>query len=91
MSPPIVHADIIPVNSEEEVNNWAVGNGQTLVFMLRDESRIMFKTGSANGNRIEYYDRRAPQPATECSEYVTKEELRAMINEMKTSSGGEAS
>ena len=88
MSPPIIHTDIIPVNSEAEVNNWAVGNGQTLVFMMRDDSAIFFKTGSPNGAVVEYYDHR--NVVNKAPEYVTRAELENMLQELKaqTNDGG---
>lgn len=78
LTPAMMHVDIIPVDSFDEVDNWSVGNGQTMVFALRDESCIYFKSGTKNGSIIEYYDHRKQDPDPK-TDYVTKEYLRDII------------
>ena len=75
---PVVHSDLTVVESMDVVKQTPVGVGQTMGFILRDESVIVHKTGTQNGATYEYWDKRAAEPTDE-DKYVTKEYLKEVM------------
>lgn len=86
MSLPTIHADIIQVGSEEEVERFPVGAGVSQMFILRDESSIFVKSANVNGYTIDTYDKRPPAPPApvfDPQKYVTREELEKLLSSRK--------
>ena len=81
-SPPMIHADMIETPSEDWARNFNMGPGQTQIFYTRDESAMYVKSTHANdsGYDFDIYLRQAPKPAPE---YMTREQVEAMIREAK--------
>lgn len=81
-SPPMIHADMIETPSEDWARNFNMGPGQTQIFYTRDESAMYVKSTHANdsGYDFDIYLRQAPKPAPE---YLTREQVEAMIREAK--------
>lgn len=76
MSPPTIHADIIQVGGQDEVERFSVGAGVSQMFMARDDSAIYIKTGTPNGADLVVYERRTGAlPA-----FVTREELEQRLS-----------
>ena len=75
MTLPTIHADIIQVNSADDVERFPVGVGASQMFILRDDSTIYVKTGTV----ISVYERKqqATQPAPT---YITREELEERLS-----------
>lgn len=75
--------EVIPVDTEDQVNSWQVQAGTTVEFMARNDSFVAFKTVGINGEAsIEFYDRRPPAPPAPVfspADYVRKDEVAAMI------------
>lgn len=88
MTPPIVHADIVQVSSEQEGLNYPVAAGASQMMILKDESAIFVKTAFANGqSNMDVYVKRPPQPAekpVDFSLYVTREELETRLAALST-------
>lgn len=78
VSPPVIHTDFIVMDSIDAVKQAPVSVGQTMGFILRDESVIIHKTGTQAGATYEYWDKRPPEPAAE-EKYVTKDQLNELI------------
>lgn len=85
MTPELIHADIVPVDRPEDVEKFSVGNGQSQMFMARDDSVIYIKTGSQNGSTITFYDRRPPEKKRPGEEFVTRADLDEAIALLKNS------
>jgi len=80
-SPPMIHADMIETPSEEWARNFNVSSGQTQIFYMRDESAMYVKSVDANGSmEFDVYLKQQPKPAPE---YLTREQVEAMIREAK--------
>lgn len=83
MSPPTIHADIVQVSGEQEALNYPVAAGMTQMMIDRDDSAIYIKSAYANGQpTLEVY-RKEEKTETPAQDYVTKEELAAMLAGMK--------
>lgn len=76
MSPPTIHADIIQVGGQDEVERFSVGAGVSQMFMARDDSAIYIKTGTPNGADLAVYERRTGAPHA----FVTREELEQRLS-----------
>lgn len=83
MTPEVIHADIVPVDRAEEVDRFSVGNGQSQMFMARDDSVIYIKTGSQTGSTIVCYDRRPPEKKRPEDEFVTRADLEEALLALK--------
>lgn len=79
-----VTMDIIPIDSESEIDHYIVQPGKTQMFATRDEKTII--TVSRNANVLEkvYYDRRKPDVYANGFDpraYPTRDEVTAYIDE----------
>lgn len=80
ISQPVIHADIIQVNSENEAENFGVAAGNTQLMCAKDDSAFYVKTCYPNGeSRLEVYDRRQPKSPTK-PDYITREELNEILS-----------
>jgi len=83
MSQPTIHADIIQVASEQDVQNANVAAGTSQIFMAKDDSTFWVKTAYPNGqSKVDAWDRRPPAPPAKQPDYVTREELDARLAEI---------
>ena len=78
MSPPTIHADIIQVGGQDEVERFSVGAGVSQMFMARDDSAIYIKTGTPNGAELVVYERRTGAPPA----FITREEFEKRMSAM---------
>lgn len=76
---PVIQTSIIQVNDTDDVDKYQIANGQSQMFISKDESRIYIKSATANGTAVEVY---AKQPAPKPPEYVTVDQLKAMFKEL---------
>lgn len=86
MSLPTIHADIIQVRDQENVERYSVGVGQSQMFITQDENTIFVKSGTENGPSLAIYDKRPPAPPAPVIDpqtFVTREELDRILNTMK--------
>lgn len=79
MTPPTIHADIIQVGGQDDVERFSVGAGASQMFMARDDSAIYIKTGTPTGAEIVVYERRTGAPPA----FVTREELEQRLSALK--------
>ena len=89
MTPEMIHADIVPVDRVEDVEKFSVGNGQSQMFMARDDSAIFIKTGSQRGSTIVCYDRRPPERKRPEEEFVTRADLDKALAALRGEAGNE--
>ena len=83
MTLPTIHADIIQIGSEDQVRDTPVAAGAAQMFITRDESMIIIKTGTASGYTLDHYDKRPPAPPApsfDPAAYVTREELEKRLS-----------
>ena len=83
---PTINTVIIQVENEDFVNQYTVGNGQSQMFITKDESKIYVKSGTQSGSEIIEYQKSPPKKAPE---YVTVEQLHAMLKELGLGKGVE--
>ena len=76
---PVIQTSIIQVNDVDDVDKYQIANGQSQMFISKDDSRIYIKSATANGTAVEVY---AKQPAPKPPEYVTVDQLKAMFKEL---------
>ena len=76
---PVIQTSIIQVNDADDVEKYQIANGQSQMFISKDDSRIYIKSATANGTAVEVY---AKQPAPKPPEYVTVDQLKAMFKEL---------
>lgn len=76
---PVIQTSIIQVNDVDDVEKYQIANGQSQMFISKDDSRIYIKSATANGTSVEVY---AKQPAPKPPEYVTIDQLKAMFKEL---------
>lgn len=93
--PPAARAiEVIPVDTEDQVNSWQVQAGTTVEFMARNDAFVAFKTVGINGEpSIEFYDRRPPAPPAPVFDpgaYVTKAELEKRLEAVLAATGAKA-
>lgn len=83
VSPPTIHADLIQIASEAEVENWPASAGAPLAFITKDESKIIFKTVGPDGVKpLDIYVKqppRPPKPEFDPAAYVRRDELNTLI------------
>lgn len=76
---PTIQANIIQAD-EDTVNRYSVGNGQSQMFISKDEDIIWVKSGTANGNETTVYKKQAA-PKKEDIQYVTMEMLENAVSD----------
>ena len=76
---PVIQTSIIQVNDVDDVDKYQIANGQSQMFISKDDSKIYIKSATANGTAVEVY---AKQPAPKPPEYVTVDQLKAMFKEL---------
>ena len=76
---PVIQTSIIQVNDIDDVEKYQIANGQSQMFISKDDSRIYIKSATANGTSVEVY---AKQPSPKPPEYVTVDQLKAMFKEL---------
>ena len=79
MSLPTIRAEIIQVDSEEQAAAYPVNAGASQMMIARDDSAIYVKTVGANGPNLDVFVKRPPAPPAPAPEYMTREEVEAMI------------
>ena len=78
-------ADIGQVNSEQEAINAYVAAGRSKIMFTADDKTVFVKCVSMNGQvSMDVFDRRLPEAHTAPSPYVTREELTAALEALKT-------
>lgn len=81
---PMIHADIIQVDSEQQAENFGVAAGTTQMMAARDDSAFFIKTVYGNGHYdFDVYEKR-PQKAVEAPDYVTRSELDSLREEIES-------
>ena len=77
--------DIGQVSSEQEAVNAYVAAGRSKIMFSADDQTVFVKCVSMNGQTsMDIFDRRAPAPVPAPPEYVTREELTAALEALKT-------
>lgn len=77
-------ADIGQVGSEQEAVNAYVQAGRSRIMFTADDKTVFVKSVSMNGQvSMDVFDRRASAPVSAPSDYVTREELTAMLEALK--------
>ena len=77
--------DIGQVNSEQEAVNAYVQAGRSRIMFTADDKTVFVKSVAMNGQvTMDVFDRRASEPIPPASGYVTKEELSAALEALKT-------
>lgn len=77
--------DIGQVNSEQEAVNAYVAAGRSKIMFTADDKTVFVKCVSMNGQTtMDIFDRRASAPVSAAPEYVTREELNAMLEALKS-------
>lgn len=71
--------EVYPVDSIKAVEDFVVGNGNTVMMISRDDSFIAVKSVGLDGSiSLSVYDKRPPAPVqapVDMGEYVTRREL----------------
>ena len=76
--------DIGQVNSEQEAINAYVPAGRSRIMFTADDKTVFVKCVSMNGQTsLDIFDRQVPAASPAPSEYVTREELAAMLEALK--------
>ena len=83
MTPPTIHADIIQVASEEEAWNYPVAAGSSQMMMAKDDSAIFVKSAFPNSQPSMDIYRKEQRKEKPAADYVTRDELEAMLAELK--------
>ena len=77
--------DIGQVNSEQEAINAYVAAGRSKIMFSADDRTVFVKCVSMNGQTsMDIFDRRAAAPLPPAPEYVTREEVAAMLEGLKS-------
>lgn len=76
---PVIQTSIIQVNDISEVERFQIANGQSQMFISKDDAHIYVKSATANGSAVETYTKDPPPKAPE---YVTVDQLKAMFKEL---------
>ena len=83
--------DIGQVNNEQEAVNAYVAAGSSKIMFTPDDQTVFVKCVSMNGQTsLDIFDRRAQQPNSPGSDYVTREELTAALEALKTAKKGDS-
>lgn len=85
VTPPTIHADMIQITDESEVDKFPVAAGAPRAFITRDETKIIFKTASPNGEPLplDIYIKQPPappKPAFDPAAYVRRDEIQDMVD-----------
>lgn len=80
---PMIHADIIQIDSIEQGENFGVGIGQTQMMITKDESVICIKTALNNGQYDFTVYRKEEKKSTPQPDYVTRSEVEEMLKGLK--------
>lgn len=80
---PMIHADIIQIDSIEQGENFGVGIGQTQMMITKDESIICIKTALNNGQYDFTVYRKEEKKSTPTPDYITRQEVEEMIKGLK--------
>ena len=76
--------DIGQVGSEQEAVNAYVAAGRSKIMFSQDDKTVYVKCVGMNGQTsMDIFDRRAPAPVLSTPDYVTREELAAMLEALK--------
>lgn len=77
---PVIQTTIIqpPEPILEFVQNFQIGNGQSQMFLSKDENQIYIKSATANGSSISVY---AKQELPKPPEYVTLDQLKTVLEQ----------
>ena len=76
--------DIGQVGSEQEAINAYVAAGRSKIMFSSDDKTVYVKCVSMNGQTsMDIFDRRQPAPVPASSDYVTREELKEMLEALK--------
>ena len=76
--------DIGQVGSEQEAVNAYVAAGRSKIMFSADDKTVYVKCVSMNGQvSMDIFDRRSQEPVLPAPEYVTREELAALIESLK--------
>jgi hypothetical protein len=76
--------DIGPANSEQEALDTYVQAGRSKIIFTADDKTVVVKSVSVTGQTsVDIFDRRAPAPVSAPTEYVTREELNAVLEALK--------
>lgn len=77
------YVEVVPVDTEEEVDRAQVAFGGTALFTARDNRFLAVKSVDLTGGpTVDYYDRRPPAPKPkpfDPNEYIRKDELMGII------------
>lgn len=77
--------DIGQVSNEQEAVNAYVAAGRSKIMFSADDQTVFVKCVSMNGQTsMDIFDRRAPVPVPAPPEYVTREELNAALEALKS-------
>ena len=77
--------DIGQADSEQEAVNAYVAAGRSKIFFTKDDRTLVVKCVSMNGQTsTDVFDRRDPAPVLPAPSYVTKEELTAALEALKS-------
>ena len=77
--------DIGQVNSEQEAVNAYVAAGRSKIMFTPDDKTVFVKCVSMNGQTtMDIFDRRVSAPVSAAPEYVTREELNAALEALKS-------
>jgi hypothetical protein len=77
--------DIGQVSNEQEAVNAYVAAGRSKIMFSADDQTVFVKCVSMNGQTsMDIFDRRAPAPVPAPPEYVTREELNAALEALKS-------
>ena len=77
--------DIGQANSEQEALDSYVQAGHSKIIFTSDDKTVVVKCVSMNGQAsVDIFDRRASAPVSAAPSYVTKEELAAALEALKT-------
>ena len=81
--------DIGQVSSEQEAVNAYVAAGRSKIMFSADDQTVFVKCVSMNGQTsMDIFDRRAAAPVPPAPDYVTREELNAALESLKSPKKG---
>lgn len=86
MTPPTIHAEIIQVPDESDIDRHPMAAGTSQMFMTQDDGHIIIKSMYQNGQYDKtYYDKRPPAPPApvfDPEKYVTRDEVSTLVASM---------
>ena len=83
---PTLGAEIGQAENDDVINNYSVDSGKSQLFIMKDDSKIVIKSNTQNGVEVVEYTR---APKKKAPEYVTVEQLQAMLKELGLGKGAE--